>query len=275
MLDEERADGSSITISGLVTSVQRKVTKKGDTWVLTQLEDLAGSIEVMIFPSTYQLCSTVVAEDAIVFVKGRIDKREDVAKIIAMEVTVPDLTQEAGGPVKVNLPLARCTPPVVGRLKEILTTHPGTSEVHLQVRNGPRTTVLRVDDRLRVDGSDWLYAIGDVNGRALLTHMGKYQGRVCADVILGRDATATAERLGSPRVVFAEPQLGAVGLTLDGVNQFVKHGDRQRSAVLTRGQNLTFRTLIKDSLKPIKSFRIDGRIAQEKLLSPCQGQSLR
>jgi DNA polymerase-3 subunit alpha len=61
------------------------------------LEDLEGAIEVMIFPSAYQLCATILAEDAIVFVKGRIDKREDVAKIIAMEVTAPDLTAETGG----------------------------------------------------------------------------------------------------------------------------------------------------------------------------------
>ncbi|GAA3146872.1 hypothetical protein GCM10020001_082720 [Nonomuraea salmonea] len=153
MQDDSRPDGQVVTVGGILSGVQRKITKKGDTWVLTQLEDLAGSIEVMIFPSAYQLCSTILAEDAIVFVKGRIDKREDVAKIIAMEVTAPDLTQETGGPVLVSLPLTRCTPPVVGRLKEILTTHPGTSEVHLQVRNGPRTTVLRVDDRLRVTPS--------------------------------------------------------------------------------------------------------------------------
>jgi pyruvate/2-oxoglutarate dehydrogenase complex dihydrolipoamide dehydrogenase (E3) component len=74
---------------------------------------------------------------------------------------------------------------------------------------------LETDDRLRVGGSDWLYAIGDVNGRALLTHMGKYQARVAADVILGRDAAATAEAKGPPRVVFTEPQVAAVGLTLE------------------------------------------------------------
>ncbi|GAB3892143.1 hypothetical protein GCM10027612_39190 [Microbispora bryophytorum subsp. camponoti] len=48
------------------------------------------------------------------------------------------------------MPINRCTPPVAGRLKEMLTTHPGTTDVHLQVHNGPRTTVMRLDDRLRV-----------------------------------------------------------------------------------------------------------------------------
>nr|BFE88944.1 hypothetical protein GCM10020093_115450 [Planobispora longispora] len=148
--DDSRPDGQVVTVGGILSGVQRKVTKKGDTWVLTMLEDLEGAIEVMIFPSAYQLCSTVIAEDAIVFVKGRLDKREDVGKIIAMEVTVPDLTTEAGGPLLVSMALNRCTPPVVGRLKEVLTTHPGTTEVRLQIHNGPKTTVMRLDDRLRV-----------------------------------------------------------------------------------------------------------------------------
>jgi dihydrolipoamide dehydrogenase len=62
--------------------------------------------------------------------------------------------------------------------------------------------------------SDWLYAIGDVNGRALLTHMGKYQARIAADHILGKDVAATADHAEIPRVVFTEPQVAAVGRTL-------------------------------------------------------------
>ena len=76
-----------------------------------------------------------------------------------------------------------------------------------------------VDDRLRVGGSDWLYAIGDVNGRALLTHMGKYQARVAADNILGKDVAATEESRGSPHVTFTDPQVAAVGKTLDAAKQ--------------------------------------------------------
>jgi len=78
---------------------------------------------------------------------------------------------------------------------------------------------LEVDDRMRVGGREWLYAIGDVNGRALLTHMGKYQGRVCADNVLGKDATATEDRHGPPQVVFTDPQVAAVGHTLDSARE--------------------------------------------------------
>jgi pyruvate/2-oxoglutarate dehydrogenase complex dihydrolipoamide dehydrogenase (E3) component len=78
---------------------------------------------------------------------------------------------------------------------------------------------LEVDDRLRVNGSDWLYAIGDVNGRALLTHMGKYQGRIAADNILGKEIAATADKQGSPRVTFTDPEVAAVGYTLAGAKE--------------------------------------------------------
>jgi dihydrolipoamide dehydrogenase len=69
------------------------------------------------------------------------------------------------------------------------------------------------DDRLRVPGTDWLYAIGDANGRNLLTHEGKYQGRVVADLVTGK--SSRAPRLGSPptRVIFTDPQLAAIGHT--------------------------------------------------------------
>ena len=77
---------------------------------------------------------------------------------------------------------------------------------------------VEVDESLRVPGLPWLYAIGDVNGRSLLTHMGKYQGRLAADQILGRADRVVhprADGLHSPRVIFTDPQVAAVGHTLE------------------------------------------------------------
>jgi dihydrolipoamide dehydrogenase len=74
---------------------------------------------------------------------------------------------------------------------------------------------LETDARLRVGGSEWLYAIGDVNGRALFTHMGKYQAWVAAENVLGREVEAVAEGIGSPRVTFTDPQVAAVGRSLE------------------------------------------------------------
>jgi pyruvate/2-oxoglutarate dehydrogenase complex dihydrolipoamide dehydrogenase (E3) component len=73
---------------------------------------------------------------------------------------------------------------------------------------------IEVDDTLRVPGHDWLYVIGDANGRILLTHMGKYQGRIVADRILGREMPLRSDGPLSPRVTFTEPQVAAVGHTL-------------------------------------------------------------
>ena len=94
---------------------------------------------------------------------------------------------------------------------------PRTHDIGLEKVGVEPGGYLSTDDLLRVGGSDWLYAIGDVNGRALLTHMGKYQARVAADAILGRQvAPATAEAKGPPRVIFTVPNVAAAGLTLQG-----------------------------------------------------------
>ena len=98
MLDEERQDGSTITISGLVTSVQRKITKRGDAWAMVTLEDLDGAIDVLLFPSAYQLASTYLTEDAIITVKGRLSRSKDQPELHGQEVTVPDLSRRAVRP---------------------------------------------------------------------------------------------------------------------------------------------------------------------------------
>jgi pyruvate/2-oxoglutarate dehydrogenase complex dihydrolipoamide dehydrogenase (E3) component len=73
---------------------------------------------------------------------------------------------------------------------------------------------LDTDERLRVGANAWLYAVGDVSGRALFTHMGKYQAWVAAENALGRGTEAMAEGIGSPRVTFTDPQVAAAGKTL-------------------------------------------------------------
>ncbi|MGN6244896.1 MAG: DNA polymerase III subunit alpha [Motilibacteraceae bacterium] len=161
---DDRPDGAVVTVGGLVTGLQRKMTKQGNPWAIATLEDLEGSIDVMVFPATYQLVATMLAEDAVVVVKGRVDRREEVPKLVAMEIAMPDLTEGPRGPVVVALPTVRCTPPVVERLKEVLHTHPGTTEVHLRLQSTGRSTLLRLGDGLRVTPSPALF--GDL--KALL-----------------------------------------------------------------------------------------------------------
>jgi|CZKT01.1.fsa_nt_gi DNA polymerase-3 subunit alpha len=154
----ERGDGQLVTVGGIISGVHRKVTKQGSVWAAATLEDLEGAIEVLFFPATYQACMTLVIDDAVVVVKGRLDRREDMPKLVAMEVTVPELPTGDDGPFVVSMMEARCVPPVVERLKEVLRTHPGATEVHLKLLSGARTKVLRLDDKLRVRPSPSLLA---------------------------------------------------------------------------------------------------------------------
>ena len=92
---------------------------------------------------------------------------------------------------------------------------PSTATIGLEVVGLEPGKYVAVDDQLRAVGVDggWLYAVGDCNGRALLTHIGKYQARAAADVILGKEASAWADHAVVPRVTFTDPQICAVGLT--------------------------------------------------------------
>ncbi len=154
----ERADGQMVTVGGILSGVARKVTKQGNTWAAATLEDLEGAIEVLFFPSTYQQFMTLILDDAIVVVKGRLDRREEAPKLIAMEVSVPELPSGELGPFVVSLPEARCVAPVVERLREVLRTHPGPTEVHLRLMSGSHARVMRLDDKLRVRPSPSLLA---------------------------------------------------------------------------------------------------------------------
>jgi pyruvate/2-oxoglutarate dehydrogenase complex dihydrolipoamide dehydrogenase (E3) component len=91
---------------------------------------------------------------------------------------------------------------------------PRTADIGLETVGLEPGKHVGVDESLRVPGRDWLYAVGDVNGRALLTHMGKYQARLVADAIVGKPARLRSDGGSSPRVIFTDPQVGAVGLTL-------------------------------------------------------------
>jgi DNA polymerase-3 subunit alpha len=162
------ADGHQVTIGGILTGVNRRVNKNGEPWASAQLEDLAGGIEVLFFPRCYQVVGVDVAEDAIVLVKARVNRRDDRVSLIVNDLAVPDLSAGGpgapGAPVRVSMRTELCTPQRVSRLKEVLSHHPGPSEVHLALVNGTRTTLLRLDDGLKVTHSSAL--MGDL--KALL-----------------------------------------------------------------------------------------------------------
>jgi len=158
LADDERADGSHVAISGLITSVQRKLTRKGDTWALITVEDLEGAVNVMLFPSAYQVALHMLVEDAVVVVRGRLKRKEDIPEIHANEVSIADLSRPSTGPVVISLPAARCTGPTVEQLREVLATYPGATEVHLRLSSKAGTKLMRLDHRLRVSPGPSLMA---------------------------------------------------------------------------------------------------------------------
>jgi DNA polymerase-3 subunit alpha len=147
-----------VTIAGLITGIQRKLTRQGAAWAIITLEDLSGAIDVMAFSSTYNQCATMLGEDVIVLAKGRVDRREEVPRFVLMEMSLPDLQQERKGPLVITLPLARCTPPVVERMKEVLRSHPGTTDVHLRLESATENTLLTIDEGLKVSATASLSA---------------------------------------------------------------------------------------------------------------------
>ncbi|MHB1810636.1 MAG: dihydrolipoyl dehydrogenase family protein [Solirubrobacteraceae bacterium] len=100
------------------------------------------------------------------------------------------------------------------RLLVAIGRTPRTDDLGLESVGIDPGAPIAVDDRLRSPGRSWLYAIGDVNGRALLTHMGKYQARIAADAILGLDVRLRVDGRRCPRVAFTDPEVAAVGHTL-------------------------------------------------------------
>ncbi|MEV6599474.1 DNA polymerase III subunit alpha [Actinoplanes sp. NPDC051346] len=138
-------DGQVVTLAGILTGVQRRITKQGRAWASATLEDLAGGVEALFFPNTYEVIGQYIAEDAIVVVKGRVDRRDDTPRIMAMDMSMPDVTHNPDSkPITLTMPITRCTPPLVSELKEILVSHPGDSEVHVHLLNGSRKTVMRL-----------------------------------------------------------------------------------------------------------------------------------
>ena len=152
------ADGTLVTVGGILAGITRKMTKQGAPWATAMLEDLDGGVEVLFFPNTYTAVAHLVVEDAIVLIKGRLDKREDVPRIIAMDILTPDLSVGARGPLAINMSAARCTLPLVERLKEVLSAHPGTTDVHLILTGSEASTKLRLDDAVRVTTTPALIA---------------------------------------------------------------------------------------------------------------------
>ena len=155
---KEMREGELRTVGGVVTALAKKYTKRGDLMATFVLEDLSAAVEVMVFPKTMAQYGELLGEDAIVCIKGRLDMRDDAPKIIAMEITQPDLVLDGAPPVRIKVRPGALTETKTTRLKEILSEHPGESQVFVHLESHEKTTVLRLGDEFCVSDHTGLFA---------------------------------------------------------------------------------------------------------------------
>ncbi len=136
LLAGSRTEGH-VKIAGIIGTVDRKVTKNGDTWAIITLEDLDASIECLFFPKAYLLYATELVADRVVSVTGRINERDGAVTIYGETLEILDVSMVGSGmdsPVVISLPEVRVNPTLVQDLKQILITHPGKAPVHLRLQ---------------------------------------------------------------------------------------------------------------------------------------------
>jgi DNA polymerase-3 subunit alpha len=145
LLDDGGVQEGFVTIGGLITGISRKVSRQGSSWAIVTIEDLEGALEVLFFSNTYNQYALTLIEDRVVTIRGRVDRREDQVRFSAFEMSPLDITSGPVGPLLISLPISSCTPPIVDRIKEILRSHPGKREVHLQINDAGANTMMKID----------------------------------------------------------------------------------------------------------------------------------
>ncbi len=143
----ERDEGTVLTVGGVVTGLSRKYTKRGDLMGSFILEDLHATIEVMVFPKTMLEQGHKLADDVVVTLKGRLDMREEVPKLVCMEVTVLANVGVGAAPLHLRLP-SGLSEETVSMLHRLLAEHPGESPVFIHLGDGP---VIRLPETFCVD----------------------------------------------------------------------------------------------------------------------------
>ncbi|GAA1663464.1 DNA polymerase III subunit alpha [Glycomyces endophyticus] len=150
---EDVPDGANVRVAGILQNVAKRVTKQGKLWASATLEDLAGSIEVRFFPNTYELVSESLADDLVCCVKGKLDRRDGTAQLIAQDLAVLDTStgpESNSAPITLALRAASVNPALIEKLSDTFKTHRGEAQVRVQLANGPKTTLLALGDAWRV-----------------------------------------------------------------------------------------------------------------------------
>ena len=145
----EKEDGSVVVLGGVITNLARKFTKKGDQMAVFVLEDLDASIEVTVFPRVLMEQGHKLLDDAIVTVKGRVDRRDETrVGFMAIDVQIIEGLETNAAPLRLKVPATSLTELKIHQIRKILREHPGDSPVYLHIGQGK---VLRLADDFCVD----------------------------------------------------------------------------------------------------------------------------
>ena len=159
LLGEETPDGMSVTIAGIISSLERRVTKQGNAWAKATVEDLDAGIEVLFFPKTYELVGQYLAPDLTIAVKGRVNRRDQEISVVAMdmrplEITDADLQAEPA--ITVSVAPVKVTPDTVAEFQRILRDNAGKTPVRVRLL-GKQGHLLALNDKLRVTPGSGLF----------------------------------------------------------------------------------------------------------------------
>ena len=152
-------DGQQVTIAGLITSVDRRVSRKGNPWAIVTLEDMESSIQCMFFGKVYEASSQEMAIDQVVRIRGQVEVRDETVSMRATEFEVPNLESVDDKPLTIHLPLPALERSRMGRLADVLQQHPGYCEVKIAViDDAGNAKVMTLGDRFRVKRDTSLFA---------------------------------------------------------------------------------------------------------------------
>jgi DNA polymerase-3 subunit alpha len=152
MAADSTEDGDTVTIAGLITSVQHRVAKaSGNQYGMIQVEDFGGEITVMFMGKGYQEFQSALIADTVVVVRGRVSMRDDGMNLHAYSLFAPELEQaDETGQLTLVMPDSRATTEIVGALRDILVRHPGEAEVRLKLVRGDIARVFEVPKPVKV-----------------------------------------------------------------------------------------------------------------------------
>jgi DNA polymerase-3 subunit alpha len=155
---DDAGDGAVAWTGGIVSGAQKRVSKNGGVWLLFRLEDVDGAIECRAWPKMYETYRDLLVEDAIVKIKGRVEKRAEGDSVLGVIEVVKFNGVSEYHPLEVVVDAACVRPEIIDDLKRVLGDFPGHVPVVLQMVRGEQRARMRVGDGLRVDPVPGLYA---------------------------------------------------------------------------------------------------------------------